>query len=314
MRKAFVVLFCCWLPFCLTAASEDRLKPYDDYIKRYAPEAMRQQMEYGVPSSITLAQGLLESNAGNSTLARKSNNHFGIKCGISWNGDTFSHFDDGEMSCFRKYRNVSDSYRDHSEFLSNSQRYRKLFSLTKTDYKGWARGLKAAGYATDRQYADKLIRLIEVYELYKYDKIAGNKSLAKKTIRSWEAEEPRSTGTFRKLDAGTHQIYYNGTTPYIIAEYGDSYLLLTAEFDVTPLRIKQINDFEKGHKIQPGEWIYLGRKARKWEGENDVHILQEGESLHSVSQKYGVRLKSLVKLNEDSLMNGLAEGDSIRLR
>ncbi len=315
MRKAIAALLCFLLPVSLFAASEDRLKPYDDYIKKYAPEAMRQQMQYGVPSSITLAQGLLESNAGNSTLAKKSNNHFGIKCGKNWNGATYSHFDDGEMCCFRKYKNVGDSYKDHSEYLSQSQRYDKLFSLSKTDYKGWARGLKAAGYATDKQYADKLIRLIEVYELNKYDKIASNKSLAKETIRNWEVEEQAVQEAGRQqMNSGNHQIYYSGTTPYIIAEYGDTYLRLNGEYGITKLRLRQLNDFEKGHKIQPGERVYIGKKTKKWEGENAIHILSEGETLHAVSQEYGIRLKSLIKLNRDILSQGLTEGDSIRLR
>ena len=307
------------LGFCLLllpARGETRLKPYEHYINKYAPEAMRQQMTYGIPASITLAQGLLESNAGNGTLARKSNNHFGIKCNHGWKGATYSHFDDGQMCCFRKYRTVADSYKDHSEFIAYSPRYGKLFRLKKTDYKGWARGLKEAGYATDRQYADKLIRLIETYELYKYDKIASNKRQAKETISNWRVEEESAPVASKKqmLFAENHEIYYTGTTPYILVEYGDTYLKLSGEFDITVMRLRSLNDFPKDHELQIGEKVYVGRKSRKWNGDNSFHTLKAGESLHDVSQRYAIRLDSLIKMNQKRLAEGLQEGDQIKLR
>ena len=152
-----------------TVQAQRRNARYNEYIKQYAPLAVEQMQRHKIPASITLAQGLLESGAGYSELARKSNNHFGIKCGGNWRGRTVRHDDDARNECFRAYRNPKDSYEDHSDFLKRGARYAFLFKLKITDYKGWARGLKKAGYATDPSYANRLITIIEDYELYKYD-------------------------------------------------------------------------------------------------------------------------------------------------
>lgn len=163
---------------------------YNEYIKQYAPLAVEQMQRHKIPASITLAQGLLESGAGYSELARKSNNHFGIKCGGNWRGRTVRHDDDARNECFRAYRNPKDSYEDHSDFLKRGARYAFLFKLKITDYKGWARGLKKAGYATDPSYANRLITIIEDYELYKYD----SRGMSKRDVRSWEKELKRNLG------------------------------------------------------------------------------------------------------------------------
>ena len=147
--------------------AQRRNSRYNEYIKQYAPLAVEQMREHRIPASITLAQGLLESGAGQSTLARKSNNHFGIKCGSNWRGRSVRHDDDARNECFRAYRNPKDSYEDHSLFLKRGARYAFLFKLKITDYRGWARGLKKAGYATDPSYANRLITIIEDYDLYK---------------------------------------------------------------------------------------------------------------------------------------------------
>ena len=141
------------------------------YIKKYAPIAVSEMHKYNVPASITLAQGILESGNGRSQLASKSNNHFGIKCHTGWKGAKVYHDDDEKGECFRKYKYVESSYEDHSQFLSGRRRYASLFTLRKTDYKGWSKGLKKAGYATDKNYPKKLIKIIETYELYEFDKI-----------------------------------------------------------------------------------------------------------------------------------------------
>ncbi|MDG3584146.1 glucosaminidase domain-containing protein [Galbibacter pacificus] len=141
----------------------------EDYIDVYSPIAMRQMQNYGIPASIILAQGILESGAGKGELVRKANNHFGIKCHAGWNGERAYHDDDAKGECFRKYKYPEYSYQDHSEFLTTRSRYNFLFSLDKDDYKGWAKGLRSAGYATDRRYPQKLISLIEKYQLYEYD-------------------------------------------------------------------------------------------------------------------------------------------------
>lgn len=142
---------------------------YSAYISKYSDMAVDQMKTYGIPASITLAQGLLESDAGRSSLATKCNNHFGIKCHSDWTGRKMYHDDDARQECFRCYKDAEESYRDHSLFLVKGSRYQSLFKLGPTDYKGWAKGLKAAGYATSPTYADKLIELIERYGLDAYD-------------------------------------------------------------------------------------------------------------------------------------------------
>ena len=159
----------------LTVQGQSRNKQYEDYIKKYRDIAVEEMKRYHIPASITLAQGLLESGAGYGTLARKSNNHFGIKCGSDWRGKTVKHDDDARNECFRVYKDPKDSYRDHSKFLAGKQRYAFLFDLKITDYKGWARGLKKAGYATNPRYAHQLIDIIQRYNLDKYDKKGGLK-------------------------------------------------------------------------------------------------------------------------------------------
>ena len=170
--------------------AQRRNSRYNEYIKQYAPLAVEQMREHRIPASITLAQGLLESGAGQSTLARKSNNHFGIKCGSNWRGRSVRHDDDARNECFRAYRNPKDSYEDHSLFLKRGARYAFLFKLKITDYRGWARGLKKAGYATDPSYANRLITIIEDYDLYKYD----TRGLSNREARNLEKELRRSLG------------------------------------------------------------------------------------------------------------------------
>jgi len=159
----------------------------EDYIRDYAGIAQEEMKLYKIPASITLAQGILESGAGNGDLTRRANNHFGIKC-HDWNGDKVYHDDDKRSECFRKYKHAKYSYRDHSLFLSGRGRYADLFELEMDDYKGWAKGLREAGYATDRKYPDKLIDLIERYELYQYDSGVTKRSTPRYTV------EPKPAG------------------------------------------------------------------------------------------------------------------------
>ncbi|WP_139958341.1 glucosaminidase domain-containing protein [Flavicella sediminum] len=147
------------------------------YISKYAEVAMEEMKKNKIPASITLAQGILESGSGVSQLALKSNNHFGVKCHVGWKGDYVKHDDDEKQECFRKYKEIETSYKDHSEFLKTRSRYDALFKLKKDDYKGWAKGLRKAGYATDKRYPEKLIRLIETYKLNNYDKIVLKKKI-----------------------------------------------------------------------------------------------------------------------------------------
>ena len=200
-KQALLLTFFVSCSFVLQA--QNRNKQYENYIKEYRDIAVEEMKRYQIPASITLAQGLLESGAGQSTLARKSNNHFGIKCGGDWRGKTVKHDDDARNECFRVYNNPKDSYRDHSKFLATRPRYASLFKLDITDYQGWAHGLKKAGYATNPRYAYQLIDIIERYDLYKYDKKGGLK---------WMKENPYP-----------HQPYLANGLVYVVARDGDTW-------------------------------------------------------------------------------------------
>lgn len=262
----------------LVLQAQSRNKQYEDYIKEYREVAVEEMRRYHIPASITLAQGLLESGAGQGTLARKSNNHFGIKCGGDWRGKTVKHDDDARNECFRVYKNAKESYRDHSKFLAGRSRYAALFKLNITDYKGWAHGLKKAGYATNPRYAYQLIDIIERYDLYKYDTKGGLK---------WMKENPNP-----------HQPYLANGLVYVIAREGDTWKNLSKELDISQRKLRKYNDLYKGYELQDGDIIYLEKKNRKAQKGYIVHVLRAGESMYSVSQKYGIRLKRLYKMNK----------------
>ena len=280
---------------CLALQAQTRNKQYEDYIKKYRELAVDEMKKYHIPASITLAQGLLESGAGQSTLARKSNNHFGIKCGSDWNGKTVSHDDDARGECFRAYKHPKQSYEDHSKFLAGRPRYASLFKLKITDYKGWARGLKKAGYATNPRYADQLIDIIELYDLDKYDKKGGLK---------WMKENPNP-----------HQPYIANDLVYIVVRSGDSWKSISKEFDISQRKLRKYNDLYKGYTLQVGDILYLEKKNKKAGKEHIVHVLRAGESMYSISQKYGIRLKNLYKLNKMDVEDPAPEvGTILRLR
>ena len=263
---------------CLALQAQTRNKQYESYIKQYRDLAVEEMKKYRIPASITLAQGLLESGAGQSTLARKSNNHFGIKCGSDWRGKTVSHDDDARGECFRAYKHPKQSYEDHSKFLANRPRYASLFKLDITDYKSWARGLKKAGYATNPRYAEQLIGIIELYDLHKYDRKGGLK---------WMKENPNP-----------HQTYIANGLVYIVVRAGDSWKSISKELDISQKKLRKYNDLYKGYALQVGDILYLEKKNRKAGKEHIVHVLRAGESMYSISQKYGIRLKNLYKLNK----------------
>lgn len=289
--KLFLIL----IISCLTLQAQTRNKQYEDYIKKYRELAVEEMKKYHIPASITLAQGLLESGAGQSTLARKSNNHFGIKCGSDWRGKTVSHDDDARGECFRAYKHPKDSYEDHSKFLAGRSRYASLFKLKITDYKGWARGLKKAGYATNPRYADQLIGIIELYELHKYDE---------KNYLKWIKKNPNP-----------HQTYIANDLLYIVVRAGDSWKSISKEFDISQKKLRKYNDLYKGYALQVGDILYLEKKNKKADKEHIVHVLRAGESMYSISQKYGIRLKNLYKMNKMDADDPAPEvGTILRLR
>ena len=276
MKRLITALLC--MLCCLLVQGQVRNKQYEAYIKKYRDIAVEEMRKYHIPASITLAQGLLESGAGQSTLARKSNNHFGIKCGSDWDGKSVRYDDDARNECFRAYKHPKQSYEDHSKFLASRSRYAFLFKLKITDYKGWAKGLKKAGYATDRRYAQRLIDIIELYDLHQYDTKKGLK---------WMKDNPNP-----------HQPYIANGLVYIVVRPGDTWKSISKEFDVSRKKLRKYNDLYKGYVLQPGDILYLEKKNRKADKEHVVHVLRAGESMYSISQKYGIRLKNLYKRNK----------------
>lgn len=297
MTTLWVFLFV----FAASMQAQRRNARYNEYIKQYAPLAVEQMKRHKIPASITLAQGLLESGAGHSELARKSNNHFGIKCGGGWRGRTVRHDDDARNECFRAYRNPMDSYEDHSLFLRRGARYAFLFNLKITDYRGWARGLKKAGYATDPSYANRLITIIEDYELYKYDKQG--------TVRNWEKQVKKKPWLARP-----HQVFIANDIAYVVARDGDTFQVLGKEFDISWKKLVKYNDLHKEYTLEEGDVIYLKGKKKKAAKPYTVYVVRDGDSMHSISQKYGIRLKNLYKMNRKEADYVPEVGDRLRLR
>src|ERR1041385_6096929 len=269
----------------------------EEYISSYKDDAVRDMLKTGVPASITLAQAMLESDNGNSELARAANNHFGIKCHEEWNGDTYNQDDDKRNECFRKYNTVLESYDDHSEFLRTRQRYAFLFSYERTDYKSWARGLKKAGYATNPQYAERLIKIIEENNLFAFDTATSAEGVAYVSVSPpapVKNKLPTEPITEVAIVAQRKTSELN-RTQYIIAREGDTYRSLAKEFDLMPWQILKYNDLKKTDRSNDGEIIFL--KPKRGKAESAYHIMQAGETLRDVSQKYAVKLKALYRYN-----------------
>lgn len=284
-------------------AQKGKKNTREEYIGQYKDLAMKEMKRTGIPASITLAQGILESGDGNSRLATKSNNHFGIKC-HDWTGPSVKHDDDKKNECFRKYKNPEKSYLDHSDFLTNKSRYAALFELKPDDYKAWAKGLKKAGYATSPTYASALIKIIEENELYKYDEVvlAGGKTKNKK--QSLE-------GTL--LTSG-RTIHFNNRVKYIEADTGDTYASITDELSLMNWQLKKYNETESGNKLNPGDIIYLQPKRNKASVDNKTHMVKEGETLYSISQMYAVKESKLRKRNGLKDEDEPLAGSIVRLR
>ncbi|MDE6173690.1 MAG: glucosaminidase domain-containing protein [Bacteroides sp.] len=301
----FTLVLLTFLACAVAAQAQRRNARYVEYIEKYAPLAVQQMKEHKIPASITLAQGLLESGAGQSTLARKSNNHFGIKCGSNWRGRTVRHDDDARNECFRAYSHPRYSYEDHSAFLKQGARYAFLFRLKTTDYKGWARGLKKAGYATDPSYANRLITIIEDYHLYKYD----SHGMSKREMRRWEAEMKKKPWL-----AHPHQVDIANDIAYVVARDGDTFRFLGKEFGISWTKLAKYNDLQKDYTLENGDIIYLKSKKTKASKPHVVYVVKDGDSMHSISQKYGIRLKNLYKMNRKDAEYVPEVGDRLRLR
>ena len=294
------------------------------YIEKYSKLAISEMKRAGIPASITLAQGILESDNGNGRLAKKANNHFGIKCHDSWKGRKIYHDDDKKKECFRKYSNAIESYKDHSDFLRNSNRYASLFNLGPENYRGWARGLKKAGYATDNQYDKLLIRIIEENGLFQYDNLKRAKRKPKDKPPGKEDAsfiKPTSDNKKTNLEAGVdktnnpgNRISKRNRIDYIIVSEGDTYESLEKEFGMMHRELFKYNDLQEDFRLKPGMLMYLQPKRNKAAVDKNIHIIEKGETMHGISQKYGIKLDQLYLLNRMKTGEKPVPGNQLWLR
>jgi len=284
---AIALFYLSILPVAVRAQSNNKMTR-EAYILAYKDVAIDEMNRSGIPASITLAQGMVESDNGNSRLAIRANNHFGIKC-HGWKGKKIYHDDDERNECFRKYKNAAESYIDHTDFLMNSPRYEFLFYLDQQDYKGWAKGLKKAGYATSPAYADALIRIIEENQLYKYDEPVKRKrrtgEIAQADIEEFTLEIPH------------RKILTRNRINYIIVQESDTYHGLSEELDMMPFELAKYNEIERDSKLVPGQILYIQPKRNKASVEFRYHTVEEGETMYGISQMYGIKLHKLYQKN-----------------
>ncbi len=355
MKKIVMMLFAA---ICMSATAAHAPKggssPQEIYIGQFATLAVEEMYRSGIPASITLAQGLLESRYGLSELAVKGNNHFGIKCHNNWKGGRMYYDDDRRGECFRKYPSPEQSYRDHSDFLRYRDRYKFLFDYKVTDYKAWAYGLKKAGYATDPAYPKKLISIIEEYDLHEYDRkpasfarsdrkakaSSQNKAMTKEEKRAAKAaakaarevagnlseelpqsptmiEEVRPLTEVQRQDFHfnmSREVYSQNGVAFVYASEGDTYRSLAATYNLFPREILKFNDVKDADAPVPGTKVYLRAKKKQTSKGLEKHVMEEGETMRDIAQRYGVKLSNLYKMNGMSEGDVPREGDIIKLR
>lgn len=300
MNKYFVLSLCFLTlgQYTYAQPSEKKITPHE-YIELYKEEAITAMLTYGIPASITLAQGMLESGNGNSPLAVYANNHFGIKCHLGWTGEAYYMDDDAKSECFRKYDKATESYTDHSLFLKNRDRYAFLFDLPTTDYKGWAKGLKDAGYATHPKYSEQLIDLIERNKLYELDKL---QPIASKSIKS---PQPQPQMELR-------QVLRFNRTKFIITKPGDTPTKIAYDFNIKLKDVLKYNELSEKDVVPAGTKIFVERKRRK--ALEPYHVVVKGETMKSISQLHGIRIYHLYKKNRMKEGQEPKVGDVLYLR
>lgn len=305
LRNSLLILLA-WLGMANVGAQTRTNAAYQQYISQYKDLAIEQMEHFHIPASITLAQGLFESRAGLSRLATVGNNHFGIKC-HGWKGRTINADDDAPGECFRAYSSAKQSYEDHSKFLRGNVRYARLFKLDIDDYRGWARGLKACGYATNPKYADNLINIIELYELYQYD--------SAKTYDHFMADKYDAHN--HPGDFGlTHPVHKCNKNYYVVARDGDTFKSLGKETGVPWKKLAKYNERDKDDALSNGDIVFLEKKQKKAMKafKNRPHTVKAGESMYSIAQLYGIRLKSLYKMNHMTFDDDIQVGMKLRVR
>ena len=309
-------LVCISLCICFSLSTSAQTV-YHNYIAKYADVAVEQMRMYKIPASITLAQGLLESAAGQSRLATKANNHFGIKKGSGWTGPTISHNDDRRGEKFRKYGSALESYEDHSRFLVNGKRYAALFQLDIDDYKGWAKGLKKAGYATNPKYASELIDIIERFELYRYDNLKTAKAEQPKQQLTVVTPAPQQRPvTFQTTQSQELTLRTCNENYYVVARSGDTYKSIGKIFGLSQRKLRKYNEVDKNYELRPGDIVYIKKKQKKAHKslKGQRHTIKAGESIYSIAQLYGMRVETLYKINKISEHYTPSVGDTLLIR
>ena len=283
-----------------------------NYIQRFSDIAIKEMMLYRIPASITLAQGIIESNAGQSELATLANNHFGIKCHKDWSGKTYFQDDDVVNECFRKYEDPEESFRDHSYFLTRRDRYQPLFNLDVDDYRGWAKGLKSAGYATNPRYAELLIKTIENYGLFRFDRGNFQEAFGDSLIDG--LSKPGWLSRFEMAGEGPNhrKLYINNELQLTVTRAGDYIESISGDFDISVNRLIKYNDLPKQPVITEGQIIYLEPKRRR--SSSKAHTVKAGETIHQISQIYGIKLKMLQRRNHLSPGTDPVPGTTLILR
>jgi len=298
----------------------------EEYVEQFKDIAMNEMRRSGVPASITLAQGILESENGNSELVKKSNNHFGIKCKSNWTGESVTHDDDATGECFRAYTNAADSYRDHSDFLKANQRYASLFKLDPTDYAGWARGLKKAGYATNPRYPELLIKYIEQNNLQQYSLLVLNKLPETEVATEIAAENenkiavPATVSESRPLPAApvatiapeAGKLISINNIKCVFAKKGTSLLAIADKNNISLSKLMEFNDMAEDGLLSKDQYIYLAKKSKT--GDQEFYTVQPGETLNDVAQLTGIQLKYLLEYNSLRADNKLTAGTKIFLQ
>lgn len=311
MRKIIALISIVLVCVCVSAQNQN--PAYLHYISKYRDIAIEQQRKHKVPAAITMAQGILESAAGQSELAKEANNHFGIKCTSDWQGKTIAADDDQKNECFRSYATVYDSYEDHSLFLLR-KRYESLFALPIGDYKAWARGLKACGYATDPKYADKLIRLIEQYNLQALtlDQDLMNAGFVSASDTTWQEDKGKdvilendSEGDAMHLSASIedldlynkHKSGYKNGIHYVVAGKGDTFASLAYYLNMRERTLRKYNDALDTRELEEGDIVYVYAKKNKASRKHKFCYFRPGDTAWKIAQRYGIKLKSLYALN-----------------
>ena len=285
-----------------------------EYIDRFKATSIEEMKRSGIPASIIMAQGLVESDNGNSQLALKANNHFGIKCHKDWSGATMYVDDDAPNECFRKYISAWESFRDHSNFIMNTSRYEDLFKLEPTDYKGWAFGLKKDGYATHPQYAEMLIKIIEDNDLQNLDIGVDIEKKPEKIKNHPGNKGKKQSNDDFSVNINKRKVYTRNRIDYIIAKDGDKFKSLSAEMDLLSWELEKYNELSGDSVLKPGQILYLQPKRNRADIGCDFHITKAGESMYAISQLYGIRLKKLYKKNRMEMTQQPEPGQKIWLR